>query len=347
VAIPADLDLHKGAWFAAEKHFKEVHGLSLDKSTKDPMRLCFVSYDPELATSDQFEPIPVNAAPELPRQKVNKAVQIVARGSQDLPPPSADEIAEMLRCIPPRPDYETWLKIASAVWSVLPMAEGARLLHEWSPEEREGEYAAKHKARLKQVSVGSLIHIAKEHGYKTPTSKAGKETLPAMSSLPKIYYAGKGGYAIETHGKYIPLSSSDAVEEHLYPYLGPKGDYADALCNIRLNNYVSYIGPVAGHRPGIHTAPDMETPFLVTTGPKIIQGAPGDFPFIDGFLTEICWERSKSPPLLDGAGKPSGISWQPKGDRCPLPLLSVLKGAVKALRLSLCVYSLVGAPRMH
>lgn len=75
------------------------------------------------------------------------------------------DIRKMLSAIPPRPDYDTWLRIASAVWSQVGLAEGARLLQEWSPEEKEGEYAAKHKAKLKQVGVGTLIFYAKQHGF--------------------------------------------------------------------------------------------------------------------------------------------------------------------------------------
>lgn len=340
VAIPADYERHKAAWFAAEAHFRDVHGLNLDKSTKDPMRLCFVSYDPDLAISEDFVPITIpEEQPSLAPVVTSAKAKIKA---SDLEPPTAEEIAKMLSHIPPRPDYDTWLKIASAVWSVLPFAEGVQVLNQWSPEEKEGEYHEKHRARLKQVGVGSLIHIAKEHGYKTPASKADKvKTLPDPSTLPKIYYAGKGGYAIEHHGKYIPLTSAEAVVQHLKPYLGKGGDYDRALCDIRLNNFVSYIGPVAGHKPGIHTAPEMESPFLVTTGPKIIQGAPGDFPFIDGFLTDLLGEEQI----------PSFIGWCRQAvrnlmaaKRRPLPAAALVgpKGCGKSLAIELVRHLLGG-----
>lgn len=77
----------------------------------------------------------------------------------------AETIQTLLAAIPNRPDYDTWLRIASAVWAVLPMEDGARLLHHWSPEERDGEYAGKHKARLQQVGVGTLFHLAADAGF--------------------------------------------------------------------------------------------------------------------------------------------------------------------------------------
>ena len=145
---------HKDSWFAAEIHFRDVHNLRLDRATKDPMRLCFVSHDQDLAISDTFTMIPVLDA--LP-----------ARVSDWRPPieTTAADVAEMLTFIPTRPDYETWLRIASAVWSVLPMEEGARMLNQWSAEEKEGEYMSKHRARLQQVGIGTLAHLASLNGF--------------------------------------------------------------------------------------------------------------------------------------------------------------------------------------
>jgi len=151
--VSIDTDRHKDSWFAAEIHFREKHGLKLDRATKDPMRLCFVSFDPLLEVSDSFSPMPV---PEV--------IQV----STSWHPPvesTATDIEEMLRFIPSRPDYDTWLRVASAVWSVLPMAEGANLLNKWSPEEKDGEYVSKHKARLQQVGIGSLAMLAQQHGF--------------------------------------------------------------------------------------------------------------------------------------------------------------------------------------
>jgi len=152
IAIPTDYERHEDAWFSAEAHIRAVHGLKLDSSTKNPVRLCFASHDPGLAISEDFKPIPV---PEKHPSLAPVTTTTRAKWDKsDLPPPTAEEIAKMLCHIPPRPDYDTWLKIASAVWSVLPMLDGARLLHQWSPEERDGEYASKHKSRLQQVGIG-------------------------------------------------------------------------------------------------------------------------------------------------------------------------------------------------
>ena len=78
---------------------------------------------------------------------------------------TAAEISEMLAKIPAPQPYPEWMRICSAVWSVLPMAEGCRILNDWSPETREGEYATKHKARMTKINVGTLVHLAQQNGW--------------------------------------------------------------------------------------------------------------------------------------------------------------------------------------
>ena len=75
------------------------------------------------------------------------------------------DIAGMLQKIPPSPEYGTWMKILSAVFSQLPFSQGARVLNEWSPEKTKGEYFRKHQSRLKEIGIGTLVMLAKEHGW--------------------------------------------------------------------------------------------------------------------------------------------------------------------------------------
>jgi hypothetical protein len=150
---------HEQSWKAAEVYFSEKYSLTMDKATKDPMRLCFVSLDPLTDVSMSCKPLPITDEIVLSGGASKSFI------SSSYGPPSSDEIAHMLSFIPPRPDYDTWLKIASAVWSVLPMGEGSQVLNDWSPEERDGEYAQKHRVRLERVGIGTLRHIAKQHGF--------------------------------------------------------------------------------------------------------------------------------------------------------------------------------------
>ncbi|MDR2675990.1 MAG: hypothetical protein LBC18_14275 [Opitutaceae bacterium] len=99
---------------------------------------------------------------------------------------TVEDVREMLRHIPSRPDYEAWTRIISAVGAALPAEEAALVLNEWSPEERGGEYAEKLRNRLKTVGVATLVYLAKQGGY--DASAAARRRLdggaPAARPLP-------------------------------------------------------------------------------------------------------------------------------------------------------------------
>ena len=167
---------HKAAFHGAESYFREKYGLNLDPSTKDPVRLCFASYDPDAYYT--FVPVTILpvAAEENAVGKSEKQMGIVPSGYCDANAKhnklTPEEIRAMLACIPPRPDYHPWLKIASAVWSATgDEATGTELLKEWSPEEETGEYSEKFKNRLSEVSAGTLVYLARKHGYRSPSSE--------------------------------------------------------------------------------------------------------------------------------------------------------------------------------
>lgn len=153
--VRIDGSRHAESFAAAEDYFLKKYGLQIDRSTKDPVRLCFVSHDANLWRNLE--------AAVLPIPKATKAANL-----ETWHPPldnTAEDIREMLSFIPNRPDYDTWLRIASAVWSALPLEEGTRLLIEWSPEEKAGEYAKKWAHRLTEVHVGTLAWYASQYGF--------------------------------------------------------------------------------------------------------------------------------------------------------------------------------------
>lgn len=80
-------------------------------------------------------------------------------------PFSSSDVAEILSWISTRPNYADWIRVISAVGSVLPEDEAYAVLCDWSPEEVKGEYHTKIRRRLTRVGIGSLIAKAKEHGF--------------------------------------------------------------------------------------------------------------------------------------------------------------------------------------
>lgn len=155
VRVEADLARHRDSWEACAEHFLKKYGLVIDKSTKDPLRLCFVSWDPE-AWEREGEAKILPPAARAPKTYYGAAAK------RDT---TAADVEEMLRYVPTRPDYDAWLRIASAVWSALGESAGTEALRRWSPEEKPGEYEKKFAHRLTQVGIGTLVHYAKRGGF--------------------------------------------------------------------------------------------------------------------------------------------------------------------------------------
>lgn len=130
---------------------------------------------------------------------------------------TATDVREMLACIPARPDYDKWLRISSAVWSELGEDEGTAVLQDWSPEEQPGEYEQKFKHRLDRVTIGTLVHIAKEHGWrgrKLPQPMATPAATPAMTpeeAIERFYYDGNGKYHLDTGVLLVPMDQRSVV----------------------------------------------------------------------------------------------------------------------------------------
>jgi VirE N-terminal domain. len=157
--VPADADKHAGSFRAVEKHVRDLTGIEIDQSGKDLARMCFVSYDPDCYFNPyarEIEPLP-----EPLRLKVKPAVRTRSDGSK----PDKKQICEMLTFIPKRPDYHDWIKVVSGVGDALADNEAIEVLNEWSPEEQPGEYADKLRHRLNEVHIGTLIRLAREHGW--------------------------------------------------------------------------------------------------------------------------------------------------------------------------------------
>ncbi len=156
VRINGDVATHKDCFRSAERYFKE-RGFTVDPATKDVARLCFVSYDPDAILKDEQADAVEPFDPDVREQR--QAVYYPPSGT------IAEDVAEMLSMIPPKPSYDDWLRISSAVWGALGEQDGTAALKKWSPEEADGEYDRKFKHRLTNIGVGTLCFYAKQYGY--------------------------------------------------------------------------------------------------------------------------------------------------------------------------------------
>lgn len=129
----------------------DVTGEEIDRSGKDVSRLCFVSDDSALYRNAHALPLPPAPA-DLDDLRAERREKL-----------DAEAVSALLACIPPRPEYGEWLRIASAVWDALGEVSGTAALAAWSPEEKQGEYAEKYRHRLARVKAGTLFFIASRH----------------------------------------------------------------------------------------------------------------------------------------------------------------------------------------
>lgn len=159
VRVPASIEGHAAAFDAAKAHYMEKFGLAMDKAARDIGRLCFLSWDPELwvnAAAVAIEP----TQPELPARSSR------SQDWKDTFPATIEDVKEMLSYIPSmRGNYDDWLKITNAVWSVLPLAESLSMLQAWTPPKNPGDYEKKWRSRLNTIGIGTLAHYAQRYGF--------------------------------------------------------------------------------------------------------------------------------------------------------------------------------------
>lgn len=176
---------HLPSFHAAKAYFFDTYSLTIDQACKDVERLCFVSHDPDAwCRKGPSVTLPIPDVEEQPKKNTPKSKYSTAEFIADGEDFTAADVREILGFLPKRPDYDTWLRIASGVFSVLPMESAIDLLNEWAPEERPGEYAQKYKNRLKSVTIRTVIHYAQQGGFDAAAAARRKSWLGRLSFGP-------------------------------------------------------------------------------------------------------------------------------------------------------------------
>jgi hypothetical protein len=284
---------HLAAFFTAEAYWHD-RGLTLDSACKNSNRLCFASHDPDLKWNEDAVQLttapPPRTAPKAAAAKPSFKVESKHTTGDPLTP---QDVREMLATIPPRPPYEEWLKIASAVWNALGESEGTAALCEWSTEEHAGEYAQKYAHRLERVTAGTLIHTAQANGWKrqagilkgvsrrTNQSEQGEEDGPSFNPVESFFYDGTK-YFLDAGFQYIPMDQRSVVRHLKNAGIASSHDVDQILCDIQVEKFISFAGALAGHPRGLHVSGGCR--LLATTSPEIIQPATGQWPTIRAVL---------------------------------------------------------------
>lgn len=97
------------------------------------------------------------------------------------------DVRRALSVMPKRGDYNTyWLKILMAVHDAFPNDTGVQLIEEWSPGYK-GEVARKFRSFDRTakdgVTVATLFHLAKEHGYQQASRKPQRLTSSQKQAI--------------------------------------------------------------------------------------------------------------------------------------------------------------------
>jgi hypothetical protein len=103
---------------------------------------------------------------------------------------------------------------------------------------------------------------------------------------------GKDFWVQNTRGNYMRVNETTLKQllkregfEGRAPNPGAMSDVDEAVLKIKLDNHVSYAGPIAGYERGAFEAGDDLV--LVTSSPTIIQPGSGEFPIMGKFLENL------------------------------------------------------------
>ena len=79
--------------------------------------------------------------------------------------PTKEQAIELMSYLPERPDYDEWIRIVSAVANTFDINIALEILLSRFKDEKPAEHLYKIKHSLKDVHLGTLIHIATKYGY--------------------------------------------------------------------------------------------------------------------------------------------------------------------------------------
>jgi hypothetical protein len=78
---------------------------------------------------------------------------------------SPETAIKMIKFIPRRPDYETWIRVISSIANYYDFNTAVSILKSRFADEKINETEIKIKNRLRSVGIGTFIYYAKKYGY--------------------------------------------------------------------------------------------------------------------------------------------------------------------------------------
>ena len=281
---------HAAAFAAARNHFRAAN-LVIDEACKDPVRLMFISHDPnawiDLSRTAAFECI-ADAAPELPAAEAKpKGGLILKAKSSEFPPP-------------PQHGIHTWLMEAAWWCRFNDMTESETV-----------ERLRSHDGSLRRALQPTEAVDAARQVFSSPMPESSAdwkltEQVTALITRPPgnstmqsfdpddVFYDGPAskylvrvGNAFFTYSKLSPIVTG--IARHLSDqYTDPKElmrAVKATVANRELDGGIQWHGNLAGHRQGL-SADSTGLPILITSEAKPPQPTEGEFPIITDLLTQ-------------------------------------------------------------
>ena len=203
---------HPEAFQAMRRYCAAILGVEPDDGVKALAQPCFLPSDPLVQVNQNVQPLDWRAWVEPVRPAARDTNEADEHGNGSKPDKAA--VRSMLAAIPKRPDYPEWLKIVAAVGDALNGEDAAELLNEWSPEEKPGEYLEKLQSGMEKVHVGTLIHIARQNGWKGTLTDSGSPAEWFAAKFPALP-AVHGEALLEEQNKEGTIVVKDICEPFL------------------------------------------------------------------------------------------------------------------------------------
>jgi hypothetical protein len=84
--------------------------------------------------------------------------------------PTPQFALELLSYLPHRPDYDTWIKVISAIGNTFDESTSLKILLNHFRDEKQNEHSQKLQNCLTNITFGTLFFFAKQYGYSKKTS---------------------------------------------------------------------------------------------------------------------------------------------------------------------------------
>jgi len=271
---------HVAAFVAARNHFRQ-HNLTIDEACKDPVRLMFISHDPnawiDLDRTAMFEP--ATSEPELPKaKKADKPGIKLKVGKTAFPEP-------------PREGIHTWL-MEAAWWcrfAELSEQDAVARLQAYDGQLRRPYQPTEVIDAVRTVFDAEMPAAGEDWRDSAIVAAARRAPSTAQSFDPDdIFYDGpsskylvKVGKSFMTYSKLSPVVTG--VSRHLSDQYGDAKELMQAvresIKNRELDGGVQWHGSIAGHRQGL--AKDTnDLPILITSEAKLPFPQQGEAPTI-------------------------------------------------------------------